>query len=45
MILKGGNESSELGKLLAATQKQLFEADERINKLMAEVNSGKDLAR
>ncbi len=43
MILKGGHESSELGKLLTATQKQLFEADERINKLMAEVNAGKDL--
>lgn len=42
LLMQGGHESSELGRLLASTQKQLFEAEERINKLMAEVNEGKD---
>lgn len=45
LISQSGNESSELGKLLAATQKQLFEAEERINKLMAEVNAGQDMIK
>jgi peptidoglycan hydrolase CwlO-like protein len=27
---------------LKATQKQLFEAEERINKLMGEINEGQD---
>jgi len=45
LISQSGNESSELGRLLAATQKQLFEAEERINKLMAEVNAGQDMIK
>lgn len=43
--MQGGHESSELGKLLTKTQQQLFAADERINKLMTEINEGKDLVK
>jgi chromosome segregation ATPase len=34
MVLQSGSESSELGKLLTQTQKQLFDAEERINRLL-----------
>ena len=45
MLAQGDQDSSEIRKLLAQTQKQLFEAEERINKLMGEVNDGKELAK
>jgi len=44
MLAAGDQDGSELRKLLAETQKQLFEAGERINKLITDVNSGKELA-
>ena len=40
LLAQGDQDSTEIRKLLAATQKQLFEAEERINKLMSEVNDG-----
>lgn len=40
MLAQGDQDSSEIRKLLTQTQKQLFEAEERINKLMGEVNEG-----
>jgi exonuclease VII small subunit len=42
MLAQGDQDSSEIRKLLATTQKQLFEAEERINKLMGEINDQKD---